>query len=73
MKNDHETKVEGSVTKMTKCQNPREQKDKDKEGARKLKRLMTYSFFFFFLKQFIIVFLKERDSIGQQRGTIDSL
>jgi len=41
MKNDHETKVEGSVTKMTKCQNPREQKDKDKEGARKLKRLMT--------------------------------
>jgi len=48
MKNDHETKVEGSVTKMTKCQNPREQKDKDKEGARKLKRLITYIFFFFF-------------------------
>jgi len=61
MKNDHETKVEGSVTKMTKCQNPREQKDKDKEGARKLKRLMTYSFFFFFFETiYNLIFKRKR-------------
>jgi hypothetical protein len=61
MKNDHETKVEGSVTKMTKCQNPREQKDKDKEGARKLKRLMTYFFFFFFFETiYNLIFKRKR-------------
>jgi hypothetical protein len=58
MKNDHETKVEGSVTKMTKCQNPREQKDKDKEGARKLKRL-TF-FFFFFETIYNLIFKRKR-------------
>lgn len=60
MKNDHETKVEGSATKMTKCQNPREQKDKDKEGARKLKRLMAYSFFFFFETIYNLIFKRKR-------------